>query len=425
MSDLFLVTFIILNQIGIIWIALRIKKIGFSSAQSLSRKSLKNDDERNWEVQEALGRVQLLEKKSEEKEKLIKFIGHDLKAPLQNIRSSIELYKLKNSKDPAHFDHLDQIALSGLTLINDLLNPTKKIDSKFEISHDDHCNIICELTGIIKNHSMGQSIVHPSYRGEFSPVVTGQKTYVKQIIENIISNAFKYSPKNSVVKINWREAHDYISLSISDEGQGIPEKERELVLRPNYRLNRDKDTSGHGVGLYFCVHEIEKMGGKLTLGPNKGHPTGTTVELVFKKANLPDSLMQREVSKAMKSQVTHEKPKSGSVLIVDDSPDIHLILGLYLEEYNSNLKINSATKLSEAKSLLRQNKYDICFVDLNIKEEKGERVLEESAGAKIFIAMSAEISPQEKLRLENLGFSTSILKQFNFEMIKKLLSDYL
>ena len=167
------------------------------------------------------------------------------------------------------------------------------------------------------------------------------------------------------------------------------------------------------------------MGGKLNLGNNKEHPTGTTVELVFKKAILPDSLMQREISKAIKSQVTDEKPKSGSILIVDDSPDIHLILGLYLEEYNSNLKINSATRLSEAKSLLRQNKYDICFVDLNIKEEKGERVLEESAGSSVFIAMSAEISPQEKLRLENLGFSTSILKQFNFEMIKKLLRDYL
>ena len=153
MSDLFLVTFIILNQIAIIWIALRIKKAVFSNAQRSSRKISINEDEVNWEVQEALGRVHLLEKKSEEKEKLIKFIGHDLKAPLQNIRSSIELYKLKDSKDPAHFDHLDQIALTGLTLINDLLNPTKKIDSKFEISHDDHCNIICEVAAIVSSHS--------------------------------------------------------------------------------------------------------------------------------------------------------------------------------------------------------------------------------------------------------------------------------
>ena len=59
---------------------------------------------------------------------------------------------------------------------------------------------------------------------------------------------------------------------------------------------------------------------------------------------------------------------------------------------------------------MRSNNYDICFTDLNIKDEKGERVLEESQGAKVFIAMSAEISEQEKERLQNLGFSKAILK---------------
>ena len=53
----------------------RIKKIGFSSAQSLSQKPLKNDDETNWEVQEALGRVQLLEKKLKKKKSLLNLSG--------------------------------------------------------------------------------------------------------------------------------------------------------------------------------------------------------------------------------------------------------------------------------------------------------------------------------------------------------------
>ena len=56
--------------------------------------------------------------------------------------------------------------------------------------------------------------------------------------------------------------------------------------------------------------------------------------------------MQREITKVLKQYKEDKKPKTGNILIVDDSPDIHLILGLYLEEYNSNLKINSATKLS-------------------------------------------------------------------------------
>ena len=78
-------------------------------------------------------------------------------------------------------------------------------------------------------------------------------------------------------------------LDISDTGKGIPEDERELVLRPNYRLSRDKGISGHGIGLYFCVHEIEKIGGKLTLLPNINGTKGTTVRLQFKKAEVSET----------------------------------------------------------------------------------------------------------------------------------------
>ena len=356
---------------------------------------------------------------------MLKFIGHDLKAPLQNIRSSIELFKRKASRDNEKFNRLDQLIISGLNLINDLLNPGESINSKFEISKDGHCNLYFEVNDIYLKHPKRGRIKISTFDGKFGPIILGQQTLIRQIIENILSNAFKYSPEGSSVSIGVTPSKEYLTVDISDNGRGIPEDERDLVLRPNYRLSRDKGISGHGIGLYFCVHEIEKLGGKLTLLQNINESTGTTVRLQFKKAEVSEALQQREITKVLKQYKQDKKPKAGSILIVDDSPDIHLILGLYLEEYNSNLEINSATKLSEAKSLLRSNKYDICFTDLNIKEEKGERVLEESQGAKVFIAMSAEISEQEKDRLQHLGFSQAILKQFNFEFIKDILNNYL
>ena len=69
MSDLFLVTFIILNQIIIILIALRIKNLGKISVKQVLSGSRRKEDEINWEVQEILGRVQILEKKSRRKRK--------------------------------------------------------------------------------------------------------------------------------------------------------------------------------------------------------------------------------------------------------------------------------------------------------------------------------------------------------------------
>ena len=76
--------------------------------------------------------------------------------------------------------------------------------------------------------------------------------------------------------------------------------------------------------------------------------------------------------------MTKGKPVSSSkkinILIIDDSIDIHQILGLYLEELADNIEIHSATNLKEAIELEAKFDYELCFLDMNLKDVTGEDV---------------------------------------------------
>ena len=106
---------------------------------------------------------------------------------------------------------------------------------------------------------------------------------IGQVLENVVANALKYAPQGTPVIISAAVAGDWLVATVDDEGIGVPEADRRLVLEPFHRAGnvRESRIPGTGLGLYICRRLIEAHGGELRIDdrPDGRHGTRITFSL--------------------------------------------------------------------------------------------------------------------------------------------------
>jgi len=96
------------------------------------------------------------------------------------------------------------------------------------------------------------------------PTITCQPAHLKQVFENLISNAIKFNDKpRPVIEIACHEDHSLYTFSVRDNGIGIDEKYYERIFQIFQRLGRREDYEGTGAGLTICNKIVEARGGKI------------------------------------------------------------------------------------------------------------------------------------------------------------------
>jgi len=117
-----------------------------------------------------------------------------------------------------------------------------------------------------------------SVKGDGPFTVNGDRHLLTQVLANLIGNVLRHTPQGSTIKIDlWRDP-GHIGLSVADNGPGIPEEEREKVLRRLYRMEKSRTTEGSGLGLSLVAAICNLHGASLSLEANQ---PGLRVHIVF------------------------------------------------------------------------------------------------------------------------------------------------
>jgi signal transduction histidine kinase len=97
------------------------------------------------------------------------------------------------------------------------------------------------------------------------PAVHADYERTREVLENLISNALKYSPEGGVIRIIGRAAADHAIVSISDQGIGIAPEEQGKLFRRFYRVDNRlrRETQGAGLGLFLARAIVEAQGGRI------------------------------------------------------------------------------------------------------------------------------------------------------------------
>lgn len=203
---------------------------------------------------------------SELKSRFVSIASHEFRTPLSTVLSSAYLIsKYTESNDNNKRDKHVQRIVSSVNMLTDILNDFLSVgkieEGKIQVRNSNFNlpeliqNIIHEMNGHLKNN---QTII---YQNDKVGLVTMDERLLKHIVMNLISNAIKFSPEKSVIKINTNLEGACIELSVEDNGIGIPEKDQAHLFERFFRGGNVTNIQGTGLGLHIVSKYAELMNG--------------------------------------------------------------------------------------------------------------------------------------------------------------------
>lgn len=221
---------------------------------------------------------------------LLNSISHQLRTPLSTItgvltgiRNSDQEISSENRLDPLARNELVDSAILQADqlnrLVENLLDMTRLEAGALRLHLQP--GDLQELVGAVVEQMSPRLSRRPLHIHLPSnlPFVTIDFSLTGQVMINLLENALKYSPDNSIITISARAIGDLIEVSIEDEGIGVPENDLERIFDKFYRVERPEQVSGTGLGLSICKGIVEAQGGKIWAKNNAGHGLTITFTL--------------------------------------------------------------------------------------------------------------------------------------------------
>ncbi len=204
-------------------------------------------------------------------------VSHDLKSPLLVLKQLVNLLTLetKDLLSPTTKEIITRIENKSddiILMIERLLEFSRinQIQCSFEKINisDIFYSVMEELSSLEPNRKI-DFIVSKSL-----PTVNGDKTLIKFLIQNILSNALKFSKNNelTIIKVNCSTLENYYEISIQDNGAGFDMAYKNKLFHIFERLHSKDEFDGSGVGLVIVKRIMERHNGKVSIEgePNKG-----------------------------------------------------------------------------------------------------------------------------------------------------------
>ena len=190
-----------------------------------------------------------------------------------------------------------------------------------------------------------------------------------QVMNNILSNAVKFSPEGETVEVTPSCREGIIRISITDHGTGIPE-EFQSRLFDKFTQSDASDTrkiGGTGLGLNITRAIVEKHGGRIDFVTRQGIGTTFYFEMPV-MLDLSDSNKLNEITASMVHAGNH-------VLIIEDDPDVASLLRIMLAQagFNADIALNA----QQAKQQLSENHYTAVTMDIMLPDQDGISLIKE------------------------------------------------
>jgi signal transduction histidine kinase/DNA-binding response OmpR family regulator len=376
-------------------------------------------------------------------------MSHEIRTPMNAILGITEIQLQNHALDESVREAFDKIYVSGdmlLGIINDILDLSKIEAGKLELAPAiyETASMICDTAQLNMMRIGSKHIEFELYVDENLPVyLLGDELRVKQILNNILSNAIKYTDSGTVKLSVSRETDsnnndDTITMvfSVSDTGQGMTVEQINKLFDEYSRFNveANRTTEGTGLGMSITRNLIRMMNGTINIESEPGKGTSFTVHLPQGRGG-PEILGSEMVenlhkfrtssrSQMKRVQIVREHMPYGSVLIVDDvETNIYVARGLMVPY---GLKIDSADSGYAAIEKIRNgNVYDIVFMDHMMPKMDGieaTKIIRELGYKNPVVALTANaVSGQADIFFKN-SFDDYISKPIDVRQLNSVLN---
>lgn len=377
-------------------------------------------------------------------------ISHEFRTPLTLIISPVErLLKEMHLPGMAH-DLLISVQRNArrLNLLIDQLLMFRKIETgnlTVRITNNDLSAFISEVFHAYDILARQKNIVY------IQNVDLGEGPYwfddekMENILYNLLSNAFKYTPEGGQITLTVREQNPEnqkpsLSIEVSDTGIGVGEEQMEKIFNRFYRTAGDTHTKGTGIGLALTKELVDVMNGSVVVTPNETHGSRFIVTLPFRKEDFPgaeinelssydageisnkvqvvlDNINEEEVFLETTAAETSE---DATVLVVEDNKELALFIANSLSgQYHVQIAENGKVGYEMA----RKNPPELIISDVMMPEMDGIEMCRQIKNNLYtshvpVIMLSAKALLEDQLQGLQFGADDYISKPFNLDILK-------
>ncbi|MEO8885345.1 MAG: response regulator, partial [Mucilaginibacter sp.] len=356
-------------------------------------------EEKNQAIEEARmainAKVQELETTGKYKSEFLANMSHELRTPLNSI---LVLARILRDNKPANLSE-DQIKYASvifnagndlLTLINDILDLSKIESGKLDMQneHIDIADILGDMESLFAEVAANKNINYTNSIAEnVKPSLYTDKLRVEQVIKNLLSNAFKFTPEGGSIAVNVVKGKGAtIDFCIKDTGIGIPADKQKVIFEAFQQADgsTSRKYGGTGLGLSISRELAALLGGHISLTsiPGGGSEFILTLPLEAKQVIIQDNTVlpnaetvvtPAEFLKSAKRPVHPDRDPL--VVIVEDDKNFSDILQDYARDHGyKSIMVHEG---SNAVDIIKQNLPDAVILDIMLPGKDGWQILKE------------------------------------------------
>ena len=234
------------------------------------------------------------ERQERERREFVSTVSHELRTPLTTMNSYIEALEegVINDKElaPQFIDTIHKETTRMIRMVNELMQL-----GKMDIKEEHYDKEFIDINKLIEQISDRFELTHPEknfikYIPKTPIFVEGDQDKLTQVFYNIMNNAIKYSPngKNITVRVRQNYNHNRVSISIKDEGVGIPLVHIDKIFKRFYRVDksRQRTMGGTGLGLALAKNIVEAHRGRIWAQSREGY--GSIIFVTLPCENMDD-----------------------------------------------------------------------------------------------------------------------------------------
>jgi PAS domain S-box-containing protein len=388
--------------------------------------------------------------KAEEAEKakseFLANMSHEIRTPLNGIFGFLQLL------EATKLDHLQKeyvgIAQGSMKtlidVINDILDFSKIESGKIEKNNIDiNISYLFEtIYGTFLPVAQNKNII---YRLEIDPNIHESlkidEQHIRQILQNFINNALKFTPENGSVTIyvnliSTQNDIQRLRISVQDTGIGIPENKLETIMQPFSQADSSttRKFGGTGLGLSISKSLIELLGGEMQIISEEDKGSTFYFEIDTEICNSSQQNKHRDeiltdISLPAFTEHTLEfkKNKNLNILIAEDYEVNRMFIGMLLNKYD-DIRYDFANNGEEAIHMLNSDIYDIILMDINMPVMNGYDatvIIREELKLEIpIIALTANALEGDREKFLSIGMDDYLAKPLEITNMDRILKRY-
>jgi PAS domain S-box-containing protein len=219
---------------------------------------------------------------------LVATVSHELRTPLAAIYGSAMTLNrddldLEGNLKTRLLNIIVDESTRLTTIVNDLLLASQLDAGRLDV-HIESCDARALTEGVAaaaRTHLPEGVRVEVDPVADSMPPVAADEAQLRQVLDNLLENAIKYSPTGGDVRLGVEAGEGTVRFSVADDGLGIPASERDRIFEKFYRLDPDMagGIGGTGLGLYIARELVRRVGGRIWVEPNNGQGSVFYVEI--------------------------------------------------------------------------------------------------------------------------------------------------